>query len=68
MTRVHRKDGMWMIIASAGVWSVMSNEEAAKIAGTKSTTGAAAAAIRDAALKKGTADNVSVIVVYLTAK
>jgi serine/threonine protein phosphatase PrpC len=68
MTRVHRKDGMWMIMATAGVWSVMTNEQAVKIAGSKSTAESAAAAIKDAALKKGTADNVSVIVVYLTAK
>jgi serine/threonine protein phosphatase PrpC len=68
MTRTHRKDGMWMIIASAGVWSVMDNETAARIGARKSTALAAANAIKDEALKRGTDDNVSVIVVWLTAK
>jgi serine/threonine protein phosphatase PrpC len=66
MTRLHSKAGM--IMASAGVWTVMTNEQAVKIAGSKSTAESAAAAIKDAALKKGTQDNVSVMVVYLPAK
>jgi serine/threonine protein phosphatase PrpC len=68
MTRTHRKDGMWMIIASAGVWGVLDNETAAKIGVRRATASAAAAAIKDEAIKRGTDDNVSVIVVYLTPK
>jgi serine/threonine protein phosphatase PrpC len=68
MTRTHRKDGMWMIIASAGVWSVLDNEEAARLGAKKGTAGAAAEAIKEEAIKRGTRDNVSVIVVFLTPK
>jgi serine/threonine protein phosphatase PrpC len=68
MTRTHRKDGMWMIIASAGVWSVLDNETAARIGARKGTTSSAANAIKDEAIKRGTRDNVSVIVVFLTPK
>jgi serine/threonine protein phosphatase PrpC len=68
MTRTHRKDGMWMIIASAGVWSVMDNETAARIGNKKSTPTAAADAIKAEAVNRGTKDNVAVIVVFLTAK
>jgi serine/threonine protein phosphatase PrpC len=68
MTRTSRKDGMWMIIASAGVWKVLDNETAGRIGARKVTATAAANAIKDEAIKRGTDDNVSVIVVFLTAK
>jgi serine/threonine protein phosphatase PrpC len=68
MTRTHRKDGMWMIMASAGVWSVLDNETAARIGAKKGTAGAAAEAIKEEALRRGSRDNVSVIVVFLTPK
>jgi serine/threonine protein phosphatase PrpC len=68
MTRTHRKDGMWMILASHGLWTVLSNEQAAKVAGSRATAQAAANALRAVAMKRGAKDNVSVIVVNLTPK
>jgi serine/threonine protein phosphatase PrpC len=68
MTRTQRKDGMWLIIASNGVWSVMDNETAALIGARKTSPTAAAVAIKDEAIRRGTEDNVTVIVVYLTPK
>lgn len=69
MTRTHRKDGMGLIIASDGLWDVMDNETAARIVASHSgSANAAANALKEAALKRGTTDNVAVIVVFLTAK
>jgi serine/threonine protein phosphatase PrpC len=68
MTETHRKDGMWMIIASHGLWTVLTNDQAARIGASKTTAQASANALKDAAIKRGAKDNVSVIVVYLTPK
>jgi serine/threonine protein phosphatase PrpC len=67
-TKMRRKDGMLLIIACDGVWDVMDNETAVKIAKEKRSPQLAAAAIRDEALKRGSTDNISVIVVLLTQK
>jgi serine/threonine protein phosphatase PrpC len=68
MTRTHRHDGMAMIIASHGLWTVVTNEQAVRIAARKTTAQAAANALKDFAVEKGVQDNVSVIVVWLTPK
>jgi serine/threonine protein phosphatase PrpC len=67
-TVTHRKDGMALIIASKGLWDVISKDDAARIVSRKPTPHAAANTLRDIAVKKGCRDNVSVIVVFLTAK
>jgi serine/threonine protein phosphatase PrpC len=61
-----RRDGQLLIVACDGVWDVMDNAAAAGIARAQKTPAAAARAIRDAALKRGTTDNVSVVVAFLT--
>jgi serine/threonine protein phosphatase PrpC len=68
MTRTHRKDGMWMIMASHGLWTVLDNEQAVRIAAKKTVAAAAAKLLKDVAVKKGATENISVIVVYLTPK
>jgi serine/threonine protein phosphatase PrpC len=61
-----RRNGQMLIIACDGVWDVMDNETAVALARAQSTPTTAAREIRDDALRRGTTDNVSVIVVSLT--
>jgi serine/threonine protein phosphatase PrpC len=68
LAKARRQDGQILIIACDGVWDVMDNQTAAGIARGKETPQKAATAIRDEALRRGTQDNVSVIVVFLTAR
>ena len=63
-----RKDGMKMIIACDGVWDVMEDQEAADMVMAIKKPVDAAKAIKDEALKRGSTDNVSCIVVNLTPK
>jgi serine/threonine protein phosphatase PrpC len=67
-TKTRRRDGMMLIIACDGVWDVMDNATAVQFAKEKRSPQLAAAAIRDEALRRGSTDNVSVIVVLLTPK
>jgi serine/threonine protein phosphatase PrpC len=64
--RVDRKDGSFLLIACDGVWDVMEDQEAADILIAASTPLKAARKIRDEALRRGSTDNVSVMVVNLT--
>ena len=66
--KVQRKDGMKMIIACDGVWDVMEDQEAADIAIQIKKPVDAAKAIKDEALRRGSQDNVSCVVVNLTPK
>jgi serine/threonine protein phosphatase PrpC len=68
MAKARRKDGQILIIGCDGVWDVMDNEAAVKIARQKASPQAAATAIKDEAIRRGTTDNVSVIVVFLTLR
>lgn len=52
-----------LILACDGVWDVLSDEETTEIANNEPNPELAAVKIRDAALAKGSADNISVIVV-----
>lgn len=52
-----------LILACDGVWDVLSDEETTEIASSEVNPEMAAVKIRDAALAKGSADNISVIVV-----
>jgi protein phosphatase 1L len=60
-----------LVLASDGVWDVLSNDTAASVAagaaGAAGDAAAAARALAGEALRRGTADNVSVIVVRLGA-
>jgi serine/threonine protein phosphatase PrpC len=67
-TRTHRKDGMALVIASKGLWTNVEKSTVARIVAGKTTPHAAANTLRDLALKKGCRDNISVVVVFLTAK
>lgn len=66
--KVVRKDGMKMIIACDGVWDVMQDQEAADMVMAIKKPVDAAKAIKDEALKRGSTDNVSCIVINLTPK
>jgi serine/threonine protein phosphatase PrpC len=63
-----RREGQILIIACDGVWDVMENEEAAGIAKGEENPAAAAQRIVDEAVRRGTTDNVSVVVVFLRRK
>ena len=58
-------DNSYLIIACDGVWDVMSDEEAAAIFMTTKNPSAAACAIKDEAIKKGSTDNITVMCVSL---
>jgi serine/threonine protein phosphatase PrpC len=68
MAKARRKDGQILIVACDGVWDVLDNDTAVKIARQKTSPQAAAIAIKDEAIRRGTGDNVSVIVVFLTLR
>lgn len=57
----------FLIIASDGIWSVMSNEEAVNIVGKISDTEASARKLAEGAYSKGSPDNITCIVVRFTA-
>lgn len=59
------KDDSCLIIACDGVWDVMSDEEAAEIFRKSQNPSAAACAIKDEAIKKGSTDNITVMCVSL---
>jgi serine/threonine protein phosphatase PrpC len=63
-----RKNGMWLILACDGVWDVMEDQEAADILLEIKKPIDAAKAIRDEALRRGSTDNVSCMVVDLTPR
>ncbi|OHT16998.1 protein phosphatase 2C [Tritrichomonas foetus] len=66
MNKTPKKDGMIMILACDGVWDVMSDIEAARLARINRVPKEAAQAIIDEALRRGTTDNVSCMVVKFT--
>ena len=66
--KIHRKDGMKMVIACDGVFDVMTDEEVAQIASDCSNTAEAARLIKDESIKRGSLDNVTCIVINLTPK
>ena len=68
MTKIHRKDGMKLVIACDGVWDYLPNEDVARIFNENDSPGNAARAIQSAALDKGSSDNITVICVCLTPK
>jgi len=57
-------DDVGLILASDGIWDVMSNEEAAQIVRAHSDPAAAAAKLTDEAINKGSFDNVGAVVVF----
>ncbi|KAH0791912.1 protein phosphatase 2C [Histomonas meleagridis] len=61
-------DNCSLIIACDGVWDVMEDQEAAEILCSASDAAAAARAIKEKAIQKGTQDNVTVICVTLKPK
>jgi serine/threonine protein phosphatase PrpC len=63
-----RKDGMWLILACDGVWDVMKDQEAADMLMRITKPIEAAKAIRDEALRRGSTDNVSCMIVDLTPR
>ena len=62
---IERQSGLAFVIASDGVWDMMSDEDAMKIVAEAETCEEAVAKIRDQALEKGSKDNVSVICVKM---
>ncbi|ETV75106.1 hypothetical protein H257_10684 [Aphanomyces astaci] len=65
---VHALDAIsdkFLILASDGLWDVVSNKKAAKVALSSPSAQAAAAALCKLAMKRGTHDNVTVLVVDL---
>jgi serine/threonine protein phosphatase PrpC len=68
MTDVDYDESLGVIIACDGVWDVMSDDEAVAVFVDTPDPGAAARAIKDSAIAKGSEDNVSVICVQFKPK
>ncbi|KAK8888377.1 hypothetical protein M9Y10_039447 [Tritrichomonas musculus] len=68
VTEKERVDGAKVILACDGIWDVLSDEEAGKIAREINDPKEAAKAIVNKSLEKDTTDNVSCIVIDLTSK
>lgn len=66
ITEKPRVNGAKVILACDGVWDVLSDDDAAKIALEKDDMEEAAKSIVDEAIKRNTSDNVSCIVIDLT--
>eukprot|EP01118_Nematostelium_gracile_P009894 TRINITY_DN3355_c0_g1_i1.p1 TRINITY_DN3355_c0_g1~~TRINITY_DN3355_c0_g1_i1.p1 ORF type:complete len:412 (-),score=105.64 TRINITY_DN3355_c0_g1_i1:46-1197(-) len=65
--RTYSPAGDLLIIACDGVWDVLSDSEAIDIANSELDPEIAATKVRDAAINKHSADNVSVVVIRLPA-
>jgi serine/threonine protein phosphatase PrpC len=68
MSAVDYDESLGVVIACDGVWDVMSDDEVAAIFVGAPDPGAAARAIKDGAIAKGSDDNVSVICVHFRPK
>jgi serine/threonine protein phosphatase PrpC len=68
MADVGSDESLSVVIACDGVWDVMSDEEAVAIFAETPDPGAAARAIKEASISKGSDDNISVICVRFKPK
>lgn len=68
ISEVDFDDSCSLIIACDGVWDVMDDQEAADMLCQSPDAASAARAIKDAAIQKGTSDNVTVLCVTLKPK
>ena len=68
LKRFKRRDGTRLIIACDGIWDVISDDEAAELIKKRPNAAEAARVLKEEALRRGTTDNVTCVVVNLTPK
>merc|ERR1711871_1026532 len=67
MTHQLGADDLFLVIASDGLWDVFTNEGVAQVVSVQQDPETCARALTDSAIRKGSMDNVTVVVVQLNA-